>query len=566
MALMLRDRHRVFVCRLIKRFTGKVRLNKYGWRIALGRSLLPVSMRKGTLTVTGTATPEFAASWPANQGDGKIFLADCEDSPLPNYHHTLFLFCSSTMKTCRSNACYYCTTALLSVAIMGLPAAVHAQTTANSSEGSPLQPDPCSANDRDGYDLPLHIASVFIIALTSALGAFTPLVASRFPGLRIPDSFITLGKHFGTGVILATGFIHMLPAAMSSLTSPCLSSAWTQDYPVYAALFAMFAALFMQLTEQLASENAEKRRRILLEKEQDAAQPISNDVPGPVFPQLKHSHEHEKHRHNHDHDHPDEADLTSVTTNGNNPHTPTHPVTPLTTVSSATTSVAPTAAARARVEDYAEDVATDITVSHIHSHHTHTHSRGNDHYPHNHHHHHAHPHGGHNHDHGIVFLENERKKISTYILEVGVATHSVIIGIALGVSSKNEFTGLLIALVFHQFFEGFALGARIAEVYTRSVLAAFMSLIYVLTTPLGIAIGIGISSTYNPNSTTALLTQGIFDSISAGILLYMAFVNLIAIEFTQNMRMHELGTRTKVSYYLAMYSGAAIMALIGRWA
>ncbi|RUP44165.1 Zinc/iron permease [Jimgerdemannia flammicorona] len=383
------------------------------------------------------------------------------------------------------------------------------------------------------------------------LGRFHPARSVAVPGAE------NTGLHFGTGVILATGFIHMLPAAMSSLTSPCLSSAWTQDYPVYAALFAMFAALFMQLTEQLASENAEKRRRVLLEKEQDAAQPISNDVPGPVFPQLKHSHEHEKHRHNHDHDHPDEADLTSVTTNGNNPHTPTHPVTPLTTVSSATTSVAPTAAARARVEDYAEDVATDITVSHIHSHHTHTHSRGNDHYPHNHHHH---------HDHGIVFLENERKKISTYILEVGVATHSVIIGIALGVSSKNEFTGLLIALVFHQFFEGFALGARIAEVYTRSVLAAFMSLIFVLTTPLGIAIGIGISSTYNPNSTTALLTQGIFDSISAGILLYMAFVNLIAIEFTQNIRMHELGTRTKVSYYLAMYSGAAIMALIGRWA
>lgn len=93
-----------------------------------------------------------------------------------------------------------------------------------------------------------------------------------------------------------------------------------------------------------------------------------------------------------------------------------------------------------------------------------------------------------------------------------------------------------------------------------------MSLIFTFTTPMGIVIGIGISSSYNPNSTAALLTQGIFDAVSAGILLYMAFVNLIAVEFTQNVRLRELKTSTKVSYYLAMYSGAGIMALIGRWA
>ncbi|RUS17284.1 Zinc/iron permease [Endogone sp. FLAS-F59071] len=385
-----------------------------------------------------------------------------------------------------------------------------------------------------------------------------------------------LGKHFGTGVILATGFIHMLPSAMASLTSPCLSSAWNSDYPVYASLFAMFAALLMQLTEQLASENAEKRRRAATAQE---ARKSNDNVSRVAVSVSIHSeplssssnHEVEKtpsHPHPHHHTHSeDEADLGSVIVdnNDNTIHSTASTAFSAPVIPGSSTSLPQPLPSQGGSSFNVADVATELIVSHMHSHHTHVHSRANDHYPHHHHHHHDHPLGGHDHDHGILFLESERKKISTYILELGITSHSVIIGIALGVTG-GEFTGLLIALVFHQFFEGFALGARISEVYSRSLFAAIMSLIFTLTTPVGIVIGIGISSSYNPNSTAALLTQGIFDSVSAGILLYTAFVNLIAVEFTQNMRLKDLKTSTKVSYYLAMYAGAGIMALIGRWA
>lgn len=46
-------------------------------------------------------------------------------------------------------------------------------------------------------------------------------------------------------------------------------------------------------------------------------------------------------------------------------------------------------------------------------------------------------------------------------------------------------------------------------------------------TPIGIAIGIGVHSSYNPNSGAALLSIGILDSISAGILLYAGLVELL---------------------------------------
>lgn len=51
------------------------------------------------------------------------------------------------------------------------------------------------------------------------------------------------------------------------------------------------------------------------------------------------------------------------------------------------------------------------------------------------------------------------------VLEFGIVAHSVIIGIALGVSdSPCTIRPLFAALTFHQFFEGFALGGCISQV------------------------------------------------------------------------------------------------------
>jgi len=50
------------------------------------------------------------------------------------------------------------------------------------------------------------------------------------------------------------------------------------------------------------------------------------------------------------------------------------------------------------------------------------------------------------------------------VLELGIALHSVLIGVALGVAGTPAAAKpLAAALVFHQSFEGFALGSAIAE-------------------------------------------------------------------------------------------------------
>ncbi len=43
-----------------------------------------------------------------------------------------------------------------------------------------------------------------------------------------------------------------------------------------------------------------------------------------------------------------------------------------------------------------------------------------------------------------------------------------------------------------------------------------MAFLFAITTPVGVAIGIGIQSTYNENSLANLIVSGVFDSVSTG--------------------------------------------------
>eukprot|EP00053_Salpingoeca_punica_P016100 m.150208 g.150208 ORF g.150208 m.150208 type:complete len:319 (-) comp16877_c0_seq1:2428-3384(-) len=168
---------------------------------------------------------------------------------------------------------------------------------------------------------------------------------------------------------------------------------------------------------------------------------------------------------------------------------------------------------------------------------------------------------GHSHS---LLLASE-KRITTFALEFGVATHSVIIGIALGVAREN-FKELLIALSFHQFFEGLALMTVVMEAEFSHVMYRIMfMLFYVTTTPLGIAIGVGINDSYNENGRSALLVNGSLDAISAGILIYDGLCNIIQPHFMSS-GYRDRSVWVKVAQVVCMWTGAGIMSFIGKYA
>ncbi|KAK4796087.1 hypothetical protein SAY86_028413 [Trapa natans] len=158
-----------------------------------------------------------------------------------------------------------------------------------------------------------------------------------------------------------------------------------------------------------------------------------------------------------------------------------------------------------------------------------------------------------------------RHRVISQVLEVGIIAHSVIIGVSLGASEDlKTIRPLLGALSFHQFFEGMGLGGCIAQAKFKSTSVAVMALFFSLTTPVGIAVGMGISNVYEENSPTALVVEGVLNAASAGILIYMALVDLCAADFMspriQNSRRLQLLCNT------ALLLGAGCMSVLAKWA
>ncbi|RCH91133.1 high-affinity Zn(2+) transporter zrt1 [Rhizopus azygosporus] len=347
---------------------------------------------------------------------------------------------------------------------------VYAQD-ANASQ----EQDACQSIPIENYNLGFRVGSIFIIFATTTIGTYAPILLHRISPYKQGDArdwILTIGKFFGTGVILATAFVHMLPDALENFSSPCLTQGWL-SYGAFAGVFCMIASFALQLLEVASVSHMNKLRR----KKQNKL----------------------------------DAELGQAYQNNE------------------------------KVQDEA------LSVHGGSEHHI-----GNEH---------GHAHG--------MFLEGDEamKHIGTYILELGIVMHSIIIGITLAVTKNDEFNTLLIALVFHQFFEGMALGTRLNEInYDRWYKPVLMGLLYVCTTPIGIAIGIGIRSSYNPNSYSAILSQAILDSLSAGILLYNAYVSLMSLEISHNTAFHNASTARKVCSFMSMYVGAGLMSLIGEWA
>lgn len=176
--------------------------------------------------------------------------------------------------------------------------------------------------------------------------------------------------------------------------------------------------------------------------------------------------------------------------------------------------------------------------------------------------------------------------------------HSVVIGISLGASQRPEtIKPLLAALSFHQFFEGMGLGGCISQVPRillviqslasgfqesssspppllfsflvyqakfKSLSTGIMAFFFSLTTPVGIGIGIGVSNAYNPSSPAALITEGTFNAASAGILIYMSLVDLLAADF-MNPRMQS-NFRLQLGAQMSLLLGVGCMSVLAKWA
>ncbi|OUM61135.1 hypothetical protein PIROE2DRAFT_45564 [Piromyces sp. E2] len=169
--------------------------------------------------------------------------------------------------------------------------------------------------------------------------------------------------------------------------------------------------------------------------------------------------------------------------------------------------------------------------------------------------------------HGIMHLmENKEKQLICYLLEIGISIHSVLIGIAFGMTNNEEIIVLMIALMFHQFFEGVSLSSVFIEAhFKRNKAIITMIIVYSLTLPIGAIIGVLIRSSVESTNVAYLTSQGIIDAIAGGILIYDDLVNILSRHCNSKLfRKSSLGRKNV--QLLAFYCGIAVMAIIGIWA
>lgn len=157
------------------------------------------------------------------------------------------------------------------------------------------------------------------------------------------------------------------------------------------------------------------------------------------------------------------------------------------------------------------------------------------------------------------------------LLEAGILFHSIFIGMAVSVATGTAFVVLLIAICFHQTFEGFALGARIANLIpilfdARSPKPWLMCLAYGMTTPIGQILGLLLHRMYDPFSEAGLLTVGITNAISSGLLLFAGLVQLVAEDFLADSSYKSLKGKKRIEANVAVACGGLLMAFVGAFA
>ncbi|KAL7173123.1 hypothetical protein ACSBR2_032570 [Camellia fascicularis] len=161
-----------------------------------------------------------------------------------------------------------------------------------------------------------------------------------------------------------------------------------------------------------------------------------------------------------------------------------------------------------------------------------------------------------------------KQRLVSQVLEIGIIFHSVIIGVTMGMS-QNQCTirPLVAALAFHQIFEGMGLGGCIAQAGFSFGTTAYMCFMFSVTTPLGIVLGMIIFwfTGYDDSSPNALILEGLLGSLSSGILIYMALVDLIALDFFHNKLMSSESWLKKASF-IALTLGSTSMSILALWA
>ncbi|KKY19549.1 putative fe(2+) transport protein 3 [Diplodia seriata] len=416
------------------------------------------------------------------------------------------------------------------------------------------------------YDLGIHVVALFLVVFASI-----SVVAKKFPKLKIPPKAFFFCKHFGTGVLIATAFVHLLPTAFASLNDPCLPPLFTDDYPalpgviMMGSLFCLFV-LEMWLNSKMGGHShggptgaginapahvhgpAQTKKEGLTSAQparplREPLEPISRSDSEESFDK---SYAWDEAKQAYVREREDELAMG----NQQPSEMPSWFVAfysqyvrqrdeMLDIIDRRMASTLPS-------YENKQASATDQEVSFFDAD-DHDLEEGGE---------------------GAVDpMVLKRMSLNITILEGGILFHSVFVGITVS-ATVDGFIVLLIAIMFHQTFEGLGLGSRIAAVpYPKGSYKPWLLVVaFGTTAPFGQAIGLLARNSFDINSAFGLIMVGAFNAISSGLLIYAALVDLLAEDFLSEEAQALMSKKDKTWAFIFVLMGAAGMSIVGAFA
>ncbi|KAJ0415166.1 Zinc/iron permease [Aspergillus carlsbadensis] len=410
-----------------------------------------------------------------------------------------------------------------------------------------------TGNDFNGA-LALRISSIFVILLGSLAGILFPLLArpptpqtpSSTPKPRsalkitipIPQPLLFATKHFSSGILLATAFIHLLAPASEALRNPCLTGLVT-EYPWVEAivLITVVVTFFVEILVGVFAGDAAGGGYQVLRGDDVEGKGGYRGLPGDEGGRAGEGDG--LLRAASDSDSLSLSETETLEEDHSSSNSNSNPNSGLLSTSPSHPSIRATNPPATPTKSQSHSQNTQPWKPHL---------------------------------------------TRLLLLESSIILHSLLIGLSLSVAGP-EFPTLYAVLVFHQTFEGLGLGTRLAEIrwppskqYTPYILGCA----YALSTPMAIAVGLCVRGSYSPGSQGVLVVSGVFDSVSAGVLIYSGLVEVMAREFLFQPEFHSRGkghggdggdgdgrgrdVRSVFAAFFWLCAGAAAMAVLGKWA
>ncbi|KAG2036630.1 Zinc/iron permease [Suillus americanus] len=414
-----------------------------------------------------------------------------------------------------------------------------------------------------------RISAMCIIFVVSLFASSFPLLSKRLTFLHIPRIVFFIGKHFGTGVILSTAFVHLLQESFDALSNPILRS--HSNIGNFTGLIVLTSLLFIFLIEYVSTSYVDRLQSYsspIPSPESTtpitASTPISAaltrhvDTPKPIeccasqserahlvpshssqsprrtrsfsYGSTSQPHRHDSHFFEGHHRHESRCSHDAHHERG----------------FKLSSSYGP--------EEFEQGIVTGIVNVHdreLHAEHGHSHTLDSE-------------------IDEEVQVGKKRQIVGIIVLQLGIMIHSVIIGLTLAITQGSEFTSLLVAIIFHQLFEGLSLGIRIASLPSSdnggirymAILRSTLIMLFAVTNPAGIVIGL-LAFKRGHDVVEMLLIQGIMSAISAGMLMYAACVEMLAGDFVMDPNLWRSELWKQALALVSLGAGVVAMALVG---